>query len=116
MTLEFTANGGADALIDLTFDAQQQHQHHQLQQRQLHRQQQVLVAAAAAAASYPYTTTAHSSPSTTSSIMPNQRSWPLPLDMAATNNQGPPTSPEELHQATSPLSNTPSPHSQHSSL
>jgi hypothetical protein len=36
--------------------------------------------------------------------------------MAATNNQGRPASPEDLHQATSPLSNTSSPHSQHSSL
>jgi hypothetical protein len=49
--------------------------------------------------------------------MPNQRSWPLPLDMAATNNpQCPPATPEDLQQATSPLSNTSSPHSQHSSL
>lgn len=96
MTLDFNANGGGDALLDLTYD-----QHHQDQ----------------TAYAYSNASAAHSSPPAVSGIMTNTRSWALPLDMAsATNPQATATSSPEDLQGNSPLSQTSSPHSQHSSL
>lgn len=95
MTLDFNVNGGGDALLDLTFE---QHQRDR--------------------AAYSYTTTpVHSSPVSVHSLMQTARSWPLPLDMNnAGSSQGTGSSSPEEHQATSPLSHTSSPHSQHSPL
>lgn len=97
MTFDFNnANGGGDALLDLNFD---HHRHHRER------------------AAYAYSTTAHSSPSAASGIMTNTRTWPIALDMATAvaNPQGAAaTSPDR--PGSSPLSNSSSPHSQHSSL
>ncbi|KPM34338.1 hypothetical protein AK830_g12234 [Neonectria ditissima] len=89
MTFDFN-NGGGDALLDLTYD---------------HRDR--------AYQTYPIATT-HSSPAAASNIMPaNARSWNVPLDMASGGHAS--MSPEEL-QSNSPLSQSASPHSQHSPL
>lgn len=93
MTLDYN-NGGGDAFLDLNFDSRDR-------------------------TAYSYsTTTAHSSPSGASSIMPqNARSWHIPLDMASNNSNGHGSHVSEDHQAlSSPLSQTSSPHSQHSPL
>lgn len=94
MTLDFN-NGGGDAFFDLTFDHRDRNAAYQTYQ----------------------TTTTHSSPEAASNIMPqNTRAWNIPLDMASGSSQGHGSaSPEDL-QSNSPLSQSSSPHSQHSPL
>ncbi|KAG5978170.1 hypothetical protein E4U55_006326 [Claviceps digitariae] len=98
MALDFNANGGCDAFLDLSFDQQ-------------HRDQ--------TAYTYSVSSATHSSPLAASGIMTNTRSWALPLEMAS--GLPPPqaaasiSSSEDL-QGSSPLSHASSPHSQHSSL
>ncbi|KAJ4314227.1 hypothetical protein N0V84_009012 [Fusarium piperis] len=92
MSFDFN-NGGGDAYLDLTYD---------------HRDR-------AAYQSYS-TATTHSSPSAASNIMPNNaRNWAIPLDMASNNSHGHASLSPEEHQS-SPLSQSASPHSQHSPL
>ncbi|PHH69706.1 hypothetical protein CDD80_6558 [Ophiocordyceps camponoti-rufipedis] len=97
MTFDFgNANGGGDGLLDLAFD-------HQLRER----------------AAFAFPSTTHSSPSVASGVMTNTRMWPIPMDMAAAphhhHHATAAPSPEDF-QGSSPLSNSSSPHSQHSSL
>ncbi|PNY24482.1 Uncharacterized protein TCAP_05582 [Tolypocladium capitatum] len=97
MTFDFNnANGGGDAFLDLNYD------HH-------HRDRTT---------AYAYSTTARSSPLAAPGIMTNARTWPIPLDMAtaAANRQSAVATSPEDRQGSSPLSNSSSPHSQHSPL
>ncbi|KAI5464603.1 hypothetical protein BGZ63DRAFT_350686 [Mariannaea sp. PMI_226] len=97
MTFDFN-NGGVDAFLDLTFD---------------HRDRSTN---ASAYQTY-QTPTNHSSPESVPNIMPqNTRAWNVPLDMASGSPQGHASaSPEDL-TSHSPLSQSSSPHSQHSPL
>lgn len=108
MNSEF-ANGNVahDGLVDLAFQQQQRNQHAHLNQRQ----HQNLPASA-----FVYTTSAQGRPSTTS-LIPNNGTWPISANMTAMSSpQAQASSVSDENQASSPLSHMSSPHSHHSSL
>ncbi|UNI22534.1 hypothetical protein JDV02_008415 [Purpureocillium takamizusanense] len=94
MSFDFgSANGGNDALLDLTFN-----QHHRDR-----------------TAAFAYTPSSTSQAAATTAIMASSRTWPIPLEMATTTTSPQASSPVD-RKGTSPLSSSSSPHSQHSPL
>jgi hypothetical protein len=141
MTLDFNLSAGGSAYVNLSYDQDQQQQQQQQQQQpsnqqssnqytqeqQHHHHHHHLTAALATRpqqqhhSSYPFTPAATSN-TLASATMTNSQSWSVPLDLAAaaaasaSGHHHTGSNVSDDAQATSPLSHTSSPHSQHSSL
>jgi len=119
MTIDYNLGAGGNAYLDLAYDQQRQQRHHQTQFQQNHPGNNHTTHYPDQSVPYSTVPNPHlaSLPPTTMT-MTNTRNWPVALDMASNNQQRSTagSSPQEDQQATSPLSHTSSPNSQHSSL